>query len=192
MKRIGHERPTRSLEWTAGAVPRLSNHAMTIRYQNTFRDIMAFCFYHYPRSPVVIGCWGVGFAFTSLIVFQALPKDGDVATKVVAFAIMEFIAFCFFAAVLALSVVLSMVSRKNKTVLTGRTIILGEESFTEETAYNKTEQKWTIVQKLARTRSYIFIYVAQHMAHVVPRRAFRDDAEWDAFYEYCRRRTGPA
>jgi hypothetical protein len=150
---------------------------------------MAFCFYHYPRSPIVIGFYGVGFALISLIVFQALPKDGDVATKVIAFAVMELIAFCFLAAVLALSVVSSMVSRKNKTVLTEHTIILGEAGFTEETPYNKTEQKWTIVQKLARTRSYIFIYVAQYVAHVVPRRAFRDDAEWDAFYEYCRQRT---
>jgi hypothetical protein len=162
---------------------------MTIRYQNTFRDIMAFCFYHYPRSPVVIGLYGIGFTIISFIVFQALPKDGDAMMKIIAFVIMELIAFSFLAAVLALSVVLSMVSRKNKTVLTEHTITLGEKSFMEETPYNKTEQKWAIVQKLARTRSYIFIYVAQYMAHVVPRRAFRDDMEWDAFYQYCRQRT---
>ena len=153
---------------------------------------MAFCFYHYPRSPVVIGFYGVGFAILSLIVFQALPKDGDVVTKIITFAILEFIAFCLLAAVFALSVVLSMVSRKNKTVLTEHTIMLSEASFTEETPYNKTEQKWTIVQKLARTKGYIFIYVAQYTAHVVPRRAFRDDAEWEAFYEYCRQRTHAA
>ena len=153
---------------------------------------MAFCFYHYTRSPVVIGSQVVCFAIISLFLFQALPKDFEAVTKVITFAIMELIAFSFLAAVLALSVVLSMVSRKNKTFLTEHTIILGEESFTEETPYNKTEQKWTIVQKLARTKSYLFIYVAQYMAHVVPRRAFRDDAEWDAFYEYCRQRTEPA
>ena len=165
---------------------------MTIQYQNTFRDIMAFCFYHYPRSPVAIGSYGISFVLISLIVFQAVPNEEDVVTKVIVFAVMEFIAFSFFAAVLALSVVLSMVSRKNKTVLTEHTIVLGEESFTEETPYNKTEQKWAIVQKLARTKSYIFIYVAQYMAHVVPRRAFRDDAEWNAFYDYCRQRTRTA
>jgi hypothetical protein len=153
---------------------------------------MAFCFYHYPRSPVVIGFYGIGFALLSLIVLQALPKDGDVVTKVIAFGVMEFIAFCLLAAVLALSVVLSMISRKNKTVLTEHTIMLSEASFTEETRYNKTEQKWTIVQKLGRTNGYLFIYVAQYTAHVVPRRAFRDDAEWDAFYEYCSQRTQAA
>jgi hypothetical protein len=165
---------------------------MTIRYQNTFRDIMAFCFYHYPRSPVVIGFYGVCFAIISLSVFRALPKHSDAVTKVITFAILDLIGFSVLAAVFALSVVLSLGSRKNKTILTEHTIILAEESFTEETPYNKTEQKWTIVQKLARTKSYIFIYVAQYMAHVVPRRAFRDDAEWDAFYEYCRQKTQAA
>jgi YcxB-like protein len=153
---------------------------------------MAFCFYHYPRSPVVIGFYGVAFAIASLSVFQALPKDRDAVTQVITFAIVELVALSLLAAVFALSVVLSMASRKNKTVLTEHTIVLAEESFTEETPYKKTEQKWTIVQKLARTKSYILIYVAQHSAHIVPRRAFRDDAEWDAFYEYCRQRTQAA
>jgi hypothetical protein len=162
---------------------------MTIRYQNSFRDVIAFCFYHYPRAPVTIGSYGILFAVLSFIIFQALPKDGSVVTKIVLFAVMEVIAFSVLAAVLALSVVLSMVSRRNRTFLTEHTIVLGEQIFTEETVYNKTEQKWTSVQKLARTRRYIFIYLAQHMAHVVPRRAFRDDAEWDAFYDYCSQRT---
>jgi hypothetical protein len=121
-----------------------------------------------------------------------LPSEGNVVVKIIAFGFIELIALFFVAAVFALSVVLGMVSRKNKTVLTEHTIILAEESFTEETPYNKSEQKWTIVQKLARTKSYIFIYVGQNMAHVVPLRAFRDDAEWDAFYEYCRQRTQAA
>jgi hypothetical protein len=150
---------------------------------------MAFCFYHYPRSPIVIGSNGIAFALLSVVVFQALPKDEGIIPRVIAFVVMEFVVFCFLAAVLGLSVVLSMVSRKNKTVLTEHTITLSDQSFTEEPPYKMTEQKWTIVQKLARTNNYVFIYVAQYMAHVVPRRAFRDDAEWNAFYEYCIQRT---
>ena len=88
----------------------------------------------------------------------------------------------------AVTVVLSMVSRRNKTLLTEHTITLADGSFVEETAYNKTDQKWSGVQKLARTRRHVFIYVAQYAAHVVPRRAFRDDTEWDLFYGFCRQR----
>ena len=171
-------------------------HAMTIRYQNTFRDIMAFCFYHSLRLPFFIGVSVVGFALLSLMVFhtvfQVRPENYDAVTKVIVFAIVEIMVLSCLAALFALSVVLTNVSSKNKTVFTERTIMLGEDSFTEETPYKKTEQKWAIVQKLARTKSYIFIYVAQHEVHIVPRRAFRDDAEWDAIYEYCRQRTRAA
>ena len=161
---------------------------MTIRYTNTFRDIMAFCFYHYPRSPLVLGIYGVGFILVTLVIVQAIPGDVSPIAKVITFVIMELIAFVLIAGFFALTVILSMVSRRNKTLLTEHTITIADASFAEETAYNKTDHKWSSVQKLARTRWHILIYVAQHAAYVVPRRAFRDDIEWDSFYDFCRRR----
>ena len=102
---------------------------------------------------------------------------------------MEFIILCVLTALAASTVFLSALPRKDKTTLTERTITLGEVSFLEETAYNKTETRWIGVQKLVRTRKYILIYVSQHAAHIVPRRAFRDTAEDDAFYEFCREKA---
>ena len=165
---------------------------MTIRYENTFRDMMAFCFYHYPRTPMVIGVYGVGFALVSLALIQALPGNASLVVKITTFLIMDLIAFLVIAGFCAVLVVLSMVSRRNKTLLTDHTITLEDGSFVEETAYNNTDHKWTGVQKLARTRRHIFIYVSQHAAHVIPRRAFRDDTEWDSFYEYCRQKIPKA
>ena len=163
---------------------------MTIRYQNTFRDILAFCFYHYPRSPVVIGSYMVSFAMISFVTFQSLPKDGSIAAKVIVFVMFEIVAFGILAVVFGFSTIVGMISRRNKTLLTERTIALGEDGFISETPHSRSEMKWSIVQKLARTRSYIFIYVAQHSAHIVPRRAFQDAGEWDTFYEFCKRKTG--
>ena len=70
---------------------------------------------------------------------------------------METFAIVVFAAVFGLSTVLGMISRRNKTFLTEHTITLGEDGFTSETQYSRSELKWSIVQKLARTRSCIFI-----------------------------------
>ena len=165
---------------------------MTIRYTNTFRDIMAFCFYHYPRSPLVIGVYGIGFILVTPLIVQALPSNESPIVKGITFLIMEIIAFVVIAGFFAVTVVLSMVSRRNKTLLTEHTITIADGSFAEETAYNKTDHKWAGVQKLARTRRYLFIYVAQHAGHVVPRRAFRDNTEWDSFYEFCRQRVDAA
>ena len=164
---------------------------MTVRYQNTFRDVMAFCFYHYLRSPVVLGFYGVGFALVSLPLLLEIPKDQGTAARIAMFLTMEAFVFAILAPVFALSIVLSMISRRNKTLLTEHIITLGQDAIMTETPYVKSEQKWAIVQKLARTRRYIFIYVAQYSAHVIPRRAFRDDPEWDAFYEFCKQRARP-
>jgi hypothetical protein len=175
--------PSENLE----AKPVLSK--LSVRYENTFRDLMAFCAYHYLRSPVVLGFNGLTFLMLSWVVYSALPKEEPILFQLFAFGVMEFIILCVLTVLAASSVFLSMLSRKNKTTLTEHTITLGEASFLEETAYNKTENRWIGVQKLVRTRKYILIYVSQHAAHIVPRRAFRDEIECDAFYEYCRERT---
>jgi hypothetical protein len=165
---------------------------MKVHYRNTFRDIMAFCFYHYPRSPFVVGSYLVFLVVLSVFFVMALPKEASTGEKIVVFVVLELIAAALFAGSMAISIVLSMISSKNKTVLTDHTLILGEENFVEETVYNRTEQTWGSVQKLARTRRYIFIYVAQHMAHVIPRRAFATDGDWEAFYSCCRVRVESA
>jgi len=138
---------------------------------------------------LVIAYYGLGFAVLSLVVFQGLPKNVSVAARGMTFIIGESIVFVFFAVVFGFSVVLGMVSRKNKTLLTERNMTFDDHGFTSETQYSRSEMKWPIVQKLARTRNYIFIYVAQHSAHIVPRRAFGGDTEWDSFYEFCKQRS---
>jgi hypothetical protein len=165
---------------------------MQIRYTNTFRDILAFCLYHYARSPIVLASYAFGGALLSLTIVQAvqsLPGNTPLYVKAFAFLFVEFLALTLVGALYAALLVLSMVSRRNKTVLTDHRFALAPESFVDETAYSKTEFKWSAVQKLARTRRYIFVYVAQHAAHVIPKRAFQDDAEWNAFYQFCRERT---
>jgi hypothetical protein len=137
---------------------------MTIRYQNTFRDILAFCFYHYPRSPAVFVSYGIGYAMFSFVIFQALPKDASITAQVLVFLMMEAVAFGILVAVFGFFTVIGMISSRNKTLLTERTITLGEDGFISETPLSRSENKWSIVQKLARTRSYIYIYVAQHSA----------------------------
>ena len=167
-------------------------HAMTVRYKITFRDLLAFCFYHYLRSPILVATYGIGLVFISFVVFQMLPKDGSAIANTITFLVIDFIALALLAGIAATSIVLSMISRRNKTFLTDCTMTLGENGFISETPYARSEQKWAIVQKLARNNNYIFLYVAQYMAHVIPRRAFRDDAEWNSFYEFCRQRTQAA
>ena len=162
---------------------------MIIRSRNTFCDIIAFCFYHYPRSPAVVISYGIAFAMFSFVIFQSLPNNAGITAKIIIFLMMEAVAFVILVMVFGFFTVISMISSRNKTLFTERTISLGEDGFISETPHSRSEMKWSIVQKLARTRSYIYIYVTQHSAHVVPRRAFQDAGEWDSFYEFCKRKS---
>jgi hypothetical protein len=125
----------------------------------------------------------------SFVLFQSLPKDASITEKIIVFLMMEVVAFVILVMVFGFFTIIGMISRRNKTFYTDRTISLGEDGFISETPHSRSEMKWSIVQKLARTRSYIYIYVTQHSAHVVPRGAFQEIGEWDSFYEFCKRKS---
>jgi hypothetical protein len=150
---------------------------------------MAFCFYHYPRSPVLLGAFGFVFVFVGWATCNSFPEDAGAAMKVIIFCVMQIIAFVIMAVTVGLGTVLSLISKRNKTFYAENTFTLDEEGFIAESRYGKAELKWAIVQKLARTKNHIFIYVAQYAAHVIPRRAFRDDAEWNEFYAFCKQKA---
>jgi hypothetical protein len=105
------------------------------------------------------------------------------------FLVGELVILAFFGAVFAALFVVSRISGRKRTILTEHRFAIAPESLVDETAFAKRDFKWPDVQKLARTRRYIFIYVAQPAAFVIPKRAFQDDDEWNAFYQFCRERT---
>ena len=85
--------------------------------------------------------------------------------------------------------ILAMISRYNKTFYCQKTLSFGEDSILGESEYGKSETRWTVFQKLARTRNHIFLYVGQGTAVVIPRRAFNNSTQFDEFYEFCKRKT---
>ena len=137
-----------------------------------------------------MGTYGVGYMLITALVWKMTSQFPTPGARVVAFLLIEGLVMLLFGGILILSIIGSMISRRNKTLLTEHTLRLAEDQFYHETPFAKTELKWSILQKLHRTRQYIFLYVAQHSAHVIPRRAFSSDEEWDAFYEFCRRKAG--
>ncbi len=166
---------------------------MTITYRNTFRDRLAFAGYHLPRNPLVLLMTvGMVLLFTFQILLPAAREataDKPLAVRIMAFGFMEFLLLAFVVVFWAVITVLTMVSRRNKPLYCQRSLTIGEEGFISESEYGRSETRWPLVQKLARTRSHIFMYLNQQSAVVIPRRVFVDKTQWDAFYEICRRST---
>ena len=169
---------------------------MTLAYRNTFCDRLAFAAYHMPRNPLML-LMTVGFflfiTFTTLVpAVRDLPVDKPAIVRVVAFLFVELLLALFIIMFWAVITLLTMISHKNKPLFCDKTITLGEETFIGESQYGKSEIRWAMVQKLARTRRYIFIYLGQENAVVLPRRAFESSTQWDTFYDICKQRTNRA
>ena len=169
---------------------------MTITFRNTFGDRLAFTRYHLARNPLVIGISLILFlivTFGSIVpAVRETPAGKSVIVRAIAFVFIELLLVAFIIGFWTVITGLTMISRRNKPLTCEKTMTLGEDAFLIESEYGKSETKWTIVQKLVRTQNHIFMYVAQASAVVIPRRAFPDSAQWDAFYDCCRQRSKEA
>jgi hypothetical protein len=163
---------------------------MTITYRNRFRDWLAFQAYCAPRNPVII-LTSIGFFLfvTTQIVLPATRETAAGVSLVVCvfvFIVVELLLIAFILGFLAVVTILPMIFPRDKQLYCKRTLNTGGESFFTESDYSRSETKWAVVRKLVRTRSHIFMFLGQHSAFVVPRSAFEEAGEWDAFYEVCK------
>lgn len=153
-----------------------------IRYKNTFADVLWFSLYTYTHSPVLLLLYSALAGLVCFSAYTSVPASASFAARIFTTLFMFAFIFSFVFVATALFVVASLISKANRTILTQHNISVGEAGLIEETEFNRTEQKWTGIPRLVRTRRHIFAYVSQYAAHVIPRRAFKDTAAWDAFY----------
>ena len=163
--------------------------SMTISYRNSILDRFGFAAYHLPRQPLTL-LFTIGF-FLFVTFDSGVPakmqRDGVGIRGVVAFVISEVFLVVVIIGFWTIITLLTMISSKNKPMMAQRTLTLGVEFFVSESSYGRSEIRWPTVQKLARTHNHIFMYLNQESAIVIPRRAFESTAQWDTFYETCKR-----
>jgi YcxB-like protein len=169
---------------------------MKITYRNGFRDWLAFQAYCAPRNPIII-LTSVGFFLfaTFEVVLPAMHGAAGVPlfASVIAFILVELLLIAFILGFLAAITIIPMISRGgNKLLYCERTLSTGAETFFTESEYSRSETQWSVVQKLVRTSSHIFMFMGQHSAFVVPRRAFEDTTEWEEFYQECQENKSEA
>jgi len=72
---------------------------------------------------------------------------------------------------------------KRPGVLGEHTIEIDAEGVRERTAVNDTFTSWKGVHNIVDDKKHIYLFVAENMAHVVPKRAFASDLDAQAFVE---------
>ncbi len=85
---------------------------------------------------------------------------------------------------------------KNSTVEAGVTgehlFEITDQGFHEKTSQNDSLQLWKGMWTPLRSRNLILVRINAYLFHVLPRRAFRDDAEYDAWWNELQRRSSAA
>ncbi len=165
---------------------------MRISYRNKLFDIIAFNLYHLARSPIMIGVGVLALSFNCWMSWQGFSESTSLLVRLIVSTIFQFAFDVILAVVLLGVIILGNISKMNKTVLTDFSITISPDSFISDSQFSHSELKWSAVQKLSRTRSYIFMYVTQHGAIVIPRRAFTTQETWDQFWLACQSGVNPA
>lgn len=71
-------------------------------------------------------------------------------------------------------------------------LVLSEDGLFESTAVGESRTRWAGVDRVEQDRDYIYIYTSPAAAHIVPKRAFPDLEQADAFYRLSQARRQAA
>jgi hypothetical protein len=168
---------------------------MKASYRVKFLDIILFNVYHWSRSPIMLVITLIGIGTISILNWQTVFKGSDeilLIVRIFTFAILETLIIAGYFIVLLLTIIFTNISKMNKTVLTDCVITLGTDIISTESKFVRAEYKWDAIQRLIRTRSYIFLYVMQHGALIVPKRAFQSNEALEKFWLECNARIKTA
>ena len=76
--------------------------------------------------------------------------------------------------------------KPGKGLLGRHRIVLSQDGLVESTAVSESRTSWAGVDRVEQDPHNIYIYTSLAAAHVIPKRAFRDPQETDAFYQFSR------
>lgn len=96
-----------------------------------------------------------------------------------------------FAAIFVFSLVFILLNSNTKSGVLGKHIYTIENTgLREQTKANDTLNYWSAIQKIEKTKSAITVQINAWLYHILPRRAFDGQDQFDAFYEALSRRIG--
>ncbi|GGC64836.1 YcxB family protein [Undibacterium terreum] len=147
------------------------------------KDLVAVNFYMFPR---LRGNWVFFILLTAgifaYIFFARKPRGAyDIATAAFS-ALAGGIAASVFTVVSNLLRTLFTVG-KDSDVLGVHHYSISEQGLEERTTANETLHTWKSIQSITKLPGCILIRINSYLFHIVPRRAFATDEEFNSFYQ---------
>ena len=122
---------------------------------------------------------GVFILVIGALLYFARPPDNPTAWLVLAIGaaiggLLAFLVSC------SISLLWILKNSTDKAGVTGEHLFeISEQGFREKTAQNESVQAWSGLWKPLRSNQLILVRINAYLFHVLPRRAFADDAEYD-------------
>ena len=174
---------------------------MNIEYQNTAEDLLHLNLYHFQQSPVYRRKRVLyQFSFPVILVVGVLILVLIPSINVSPLLILPIGFVVVFWIVYMPRVLRRNVTKQvEKMYLEGRVdntickhkLLLTPETITDKTDFGKIETPWSDVQRIVMTDRYVYIYISEILAHIVPRNIFSSDEKCKEFIEtikrYCER-----
>ena len=126
-------------------------------------------------------------------IVPAIGADGFVISRVsftfivIAIAIVFLFQWCLERWLIRRAILQLLKDEKPGKGLLGRhRIVLSQDGLIETTSFGESRTSWAGVDRVEQDAHNIYIYTSLAVAHVIPKRAFRDLQEADAFYQFSR------
>lgn len=98
-----------------------------------------------------------------------------------------------FAIVFLFALIFVLLNSNTKSGVLGvHTYTIEDTGLREQTAANDTLNYWTAIQKIEKNKNAITVQINAWLYHVMPRRAFDGQTQYDAFYDALKERVGSA
>lgn len=116
------------------------------------------------------------------------PMGHRVTLASISIVIFAVAMTCLICLVLTLTIVL----RKHKGVLGIHTLDITDEGLRESTEFNDGLNKWTGLHRLRESRGFVYIYITEAMAHIIPVTRQPLEGDIDAFKRALREKMKEA
>lgn len=158
---------------------------MQVSYENTRADTFALFLNLTPKqraNRIVAAVFLLAMLISILRVPLRPPSMLGYAILVVFTCVIWLLAMLL---ITIATVFVTAATSRNKGFLCRHTVHLSPESFIEESPSKRGEWKWDGLHGVVETKKHLFILTSEASGHVVPRRAFSSQSEWEAFCSYC-------
>ena len=112
-----------------------------------------------------------------------ISPELDASSTLLKFVLLEGRSILIMLCILVVVLFLSIISKNNKNYYVNQELNISKDGVSQKSCLSTSELKWDAIQKVSKTKNYIFLYLNQISAYVIPIRAFNDETKLSQFYK---------